>query len=249
MDKLTPRAIIFDLGSTLIEYEAVPWDELGIVSVEHGRKYLKRRGLAVAETTEFLEAFNEIKTSYRKEAAKSFREWDVPMVVTDLFGKYGFEVQEKLIDGFFDAYYEKVAEQLYVYDDTVETMARLKNRYPVIGLVSNTIFPERVHRKELDRFGLAGFLNFAVFSSTMGIRKPHADIFLSAVNQAGCAPSECVYIGDRYLEDIEGPKGLGMSAILKVKKGREYPAEMLVVEGKPKTCIKLLRLINVPSPN
>lgn len=232
MNKLTPRAIIFDLGSTLIEYEAVPWDELGIVSVEHGRRYLKKKGVAVTDQAEFLEAFDEIKAGYRKEAAKSFREWDVPMVARELCAKLGLDVDEKLIDGFFDAYYEKVAEQLYVYDDTVATLSRLKNSYPMIGLVSNTIFPERVHRLELDRFGLAGYLNFGLFSSTIGIRKPHADIFLSAINQAGCAPSECVYIGDRYLEDIEGPKALGMAAILKVKEGREYPEEMPLADRR-----------------
>ena len=43
---------------------------------------------------------------------------------------------------------------------------------------------------------------------------------------AGFAPSECLYVGDRYLEDIQGPESVGMSAILKIKPGREYPAEM-----------------------
>jgi FMN phosphatase YigB (HAD superfamily) len=33
-------------------------------------------------------------------------------------------------------------------------------------------------------------------------------------------------VGDRYVEDIVGPKSTGMEAILKVKTGREYPESM-----------------------
>ena len=43
---------------------------------------------------------------------------------------------------------------------------------------------------------------------------------------AGYAPGECLYVGDRYVEDIQGPTAIGMDAILKVREGREYPEEM-----------------------
>lgn len=232
MGKLRPRAIIFDLGSTLIEYEAVPWEELGIVAVENGRQYLKSKGIEVASAETFLEGFDKIKMAYRREARETCREWSVPQVIGDLFRKLGIDKDEKVVHGFFDAYYEKVAEQLYVYDDTVTTLTRLREAYDTIGLVSNTIFPERVHHLELKRFGIAPLLDFTVFSSTLGVRKPHGDIFHKAVNLAGQAPSDCLYVGDRYLEDIQGPKELGMSAILKIKAGREYPDEMPLADRR-----------------
>lgn len=232
MGKLKPRAIIFDLGSTLIEYEAVPWEELGAVAVENGRKYLISKGVKVASAEQFLEVFDEIKLAYRREAAETCREWTIPQVARDLCRKVGLKQEERLVQGFFDAYYVKVAEQLYVYDDTVTTLVRLRESYSTIGLVSNTIFPERVHHVELKRFGIAPMLDFTVFSSTLGIRKPHGDIFYKAVNLAGQAPSDCLYIGDRYLEDIKGPKELGMSAILKVKEGREYPDKMPLADRR-----------------
>lgn len=75
-------------------------------------------------------------------------------------------------------------------------------------------------------------LDFTVFSSTLGVRKPHSDIFYKAVNLAGQAPSDCLYVGDRYMEDVEGPKELGMSAVLKVKPGREYPDEMPLADRR-----------------
>jgi len=223
MDKLKPRALIFDLGSTLIEYEAVPWDELSGQCVEAGWRYLLTAGLAVPPLDEFNAAYDRLKADYRAEAAETLVEWTVPQLVTNLFKRLGLGIEQKHIDGFFEAYYERVNRELFVYDDTVGTLQLLKKDYPVMGLVSNTIFPEEVHLRELESFGVARFLDFTIFSSTFRLRKPHPDIFIHAANCAGFAPSECLFVGDRYVEDIEGPGGIGMPAILKVKPGREYP--------------------------
>jgi FMN phosphatase YigB (HAD superfamily) len=217
---------LFDLGSTLIEYEVVSWDELGARCAGRAGEFLVKRNVEIGRNGQFEESFNAIRDGYRKRASEQLIEWDVIQVASDLFDKFGVSYDDEFVNEFFDAYYEPVAELLYVYDDAVDTLRRLTAHYPVMGLISNTVFPERVHRSELERFGLAPFLKFAIFSSSFGLRKPHPDIFLKAANQAGCATSECVYIGDRYMEDIQGPVGVGMPAILKVKPDREYPAEM-----------------------
>ena len=226
MEKLKPRAILFDLGSTLIEYEFLSWNELGKKCAKHAQEFLVARKIEAGEDGQFEITFDEIRSGYRKRAAESLIEWDVVQVASDLFDRFGINYDDVFLTEFFDAYYEPVAEILYAYDDAVETLKKLKTKYEVMGLISNTVFPERVHRHELERFGLEPYLDFALFSSTFGLRKPHPDIFLKAANLAGYAPSECVYIGDRYVEDIQGPAGVGMPAILKIKPDREYPEEM-----------------------
>lgn len=174
----------------------------------------------------FQNVFSEIRSGYRRLAADELVEWDVPMVAGKLLEKLSITHDDQLLDRFFDAYYQPVDERLFVYDDTIETLKRLQPSYPVMGLVSNTVFPERSHLMELKRFGIEPYLNFTVFSSTFKLRKPHPDIFYHAANLAGVAPSECLYVGDRYLEDVQGPTGIGMAAVLKVKAEREYPADM-----------------------
>ncbi|MBD3331767.1 HAD-IA family hydrolase [candidate division GN15 bacterium] len=226
MDKLTPKAVIFDLGSTLLEYEAIPWDELGRECAEASRQFLISKKLTVPDQVEFNDAFELAKASYREKASTSWEEWSVPMVAVPLLKKLGLPCDEEFVDLFFDAYYEPVEKHLYVYEDTLETLEAIKRRYAKVGLVSNTVFPERAHRKELARFGIGPYLDFAIFSSTFKWRKPHPDIFYKAANMAGFAPSECVYTGDRYLEDVQGPNSVGMPGILKVKPGREYPVDM-----------------------
>jgi putative hydrolase of the HAD superfamily len=144
----------------------------------------------------------------------------------DLFLNLGISTDNGLAEKFFDAFYAELEKHLSLYDDTIDVLTRIQNRFSKVGLISNTIFPERVHQLELERFGLQQFFDFTIFSSTFGLRKPHPDIFIKAAELAGHRPADCVYIGDRYLEDVQGSTGAGMHAILKVVSDREYPAEM-----------------------
>jgi FMN phosphatase YigB (HAD superfamily) len=226
MKKLKPRALIFDLGSTLIEYESIPWDELSLVCLESGRQFLISKGYDLPSRDAVEQTYESIRATYRREAAETLIEWDVPTVVSRMFDALNIAYDDALVDAFFDAYYEPVDRELFIYGDTLETLALLKPAYPVMGLISNTVFPERAHMRELDRFGIAPYLRFALFSSTFGLRKPHGDIFYQACNLAGYAPSECLYVGDRYVEDVVGPTGIGMHSILKIKAGRDYPEDM-----------------------
>ncbi|MFQ5499265.1 MAG: HAD family hydrolase [Candidatus Zixiibacteriota bacterium] len=226
MTKLSPRAVIFDLGSTLIEYEPIPWSELSVICVQNAHRKLTASGIDLPDEQTFLQAFESIRDKYRAEVALSCIEWTIPQVAEEMFRKMGIDADDALPDRFFSAYYEPVAERLYAYDDAVDVLTRVKERVSKVGLVSNTIFPEETHRGELNRFGLKSFFDFTLFSSTFGRRKPHQEIFYKAANLAGCAPSECVYIGDRYREDIEGPTAVGMSAILKLVDGRDYPEDL-----------------------
>lgn len=225
-EKLTPKAIIFDLGSTLIEYEKVPWAEMSVHSMKEVARFLRKKKIELLDDEEFVALFESVKADYRKLAADEFIEWTVPQAAEKLLKKLSVEADEKLVDGMFEAYYKPVEKNLSVYDDTAQTLELIKNKSLTIGLVSNTIFPESAHLKELKRFKLDKYFDFTLFSSTFGLRKPHSDIFYKAANLAGYAPSECVYVGDRYLEDITGPESVSMPAILKKLDKREYPSDM-----------------------
>jgi HAD superfamily hydrolase (TIGR01549 family) len=245
MDKLKPRAIIFDLGSTLIEYETIPWDDLGNECLESGRRFLLENGHELPSREVFEKTYNDIRDAYRRQGTETLIEWDVPAAAGMLFEALDIAHDEALLNAFFDAYYQPVERELFVYDDTLQLLNTLKPAYPVMGLISNTIFPERAHLTELQRFGIAPFLKFMVFSSTFGLRKPHPDIFYSACNLAGFAPSECLYVGDRYFEDILGPTQIGMHAILKIKPGREYPADMPEALRKIDNLLELLQHVEI----
>ncbi len=223
MDKLTPKAVIFDLGCTLIEYETITWEEMGKHCAANVRKFVAESGHELPAEDEFYRMFEEVKNEYRKLADEKLIEWTIPQAAQRLLRKLNVNENGDFIERLFDAYYKPVGDQLYVYDDTLNVLERIREKYERIGLISNTIFPEEAHMGEIKRFGIKPYLDFTIFSSTFGYRKPHPDIFIQAANLAGFAPAECVYIGDRYREDVQGPSSIGMSAILKKLPTRVYP--------------------------
>lgn len=226
MNKLNPKAVIFDLGSTLIEYESLEWTELMIQCVSNVHRYLTKQNYDIPAKGEFIQIFGKIKDKFRKTALDTLIEWTIPQATEKLLKELNIESTNGLIDKIFDAYYKPIDKRLYIYDDTLEMLEKIKRKGCIIGLISNTIFPEKTHLSELKKFEIEGYLDFTVFSSTFGFRKPHNDIYYKAANLAGYAPSECVYIGDRYLEDYKGPTRIGMPAILKILPQREYPDDM-----------------------
>ena len=239
MKKLTPKAVIFDLGSTLIEYPSTTWEEISAEAVTNARDALVADGLELPPREQFYAAYFDIRQEYRDTAAQTLVEWTVPQVTQRLLEQVGVKPDSVLVERFFDAYYEKVRPHIYPSDGVADTLRSVRARIGRIGLVSNTVFPERAHLGELERFGLLPYFDFTVFSSTFGMRKPHPDIFYHAANLAGYAPAECVYIGDRYEEDVCGPSRIGMPAILRWHSQRDYPAEMPLAERRIQSLAEL----------
>lgn len=240
MEKLKVRAVIFDLGCTLIEYEALGWDELAKEAIRNGHQLLSKRGVAVPDYETFYETYASVRDQFRQQAIDTLQEWSIPKAVRMVFERLSVTYDNDLVDKFFDAYYKPVAESLFLYDDVPDGLEFVRDNFEVVGLISNTIFPEKTHRLELMRFGIDQHFDFEIFSSSFGLRKPHKDIFYQAVNYAGYSPKECVYIGDRYPEDVLGPTSIGMHSILRHKDGREYP------EKRPEAFAEIQTLAELP---
>ena len=66
----------------------------------------------------------------------------------------------------------------------------------------------------LEGLGLARHLDFVIDSSQVGVEKPDPRIFRIALERAGVAATEAVYVGDLYSIDVVGARAAGLSAIL-----------------------------------
>jgi len=218
--------VIFDLGSTLLEYENIPWATLNIDCLKEGYAYLEREGYDLPSVEEFLKGYIEVREKFRLQAEKTLKEWVVTDAFAELLDRFGLNTRENLARDVFHAYYQPVKAQLSVYADSAFVLESIKKSGRTIGLVSNTIFPEAYHRSELEKYGLLKYLDFAVFSSSFGYRKPHRTIYERAVVLAEIPPPRLLFVGDRYLEDCRGPRENGLNAVLKYWAGRDYPDPM-----------------------
>ena len=96
-----------------------------------------------------------------------------------------------------------------LYDDALPVLDELRRHGLRIGLISNG-------QRELDEFAAHHDLvvDAIVGSKAHGRVKPHASIFMAALEALGVAPNEVAMVGDSYEDDIEGARALGIRAIL-----------------------------------
>ena len=110
----------------------------------------------------------------------------------------------------------------------LETLRTLKERNYPIGLISMCApdTPPLCRASEL-----APFVDVEMFSSEVGLRKPHPEIYLRACDRLGVAPSDCLYCGDGAYGELTGAAMVGMSPYL-IADPAVDPDEMLRPEGE-----------------
>jgi putative hydrolase of the HAD superfamily len=109
-----------------------------------------------------------------------------------------------------------------VYDDTLPTLAMLRDAGVRTAIVSNAPWgsPPEVWRRELRRLGLSEAADVVVLCGDVGWRKPAPQIFHHAASELGCQPEECMFVGDDLGWDVEGSAAVGMRPMLIDRDGR-----------------------------
>jgi putative hydrolase of the HAD superfamily len=108
-------------------------------------------------------------------------------------------------------------ENFSLYEDALPVLAELRRHDLRIGLISNG-------QRDLDEFvdHHALEVDAVVGSKAHGRVKPHASIFVAALQALDVGPEETAMVGDSYEDDIEGARALGIRAIL-LDRDEQYP--------------------------
>lgn len=100
------------------------------------------------------------------------------------------------------------------------TLAELKRRGFILGVITNTIYPPEWKLEWLSQAGVAGVLDVVACSTAVGAQKPDPAIFLQAVAQIGLSPPECAFVGhDR--REIDAARRMGMVTVAVGEDARE----------------------------
>jgi HAD superfamily hydrolase (TIGR01549 family) len=214
------------LGSTLIEFEAQPWEETVLVGHRRAYDHLVNRDHQLPDFETFNARLQEIITERRAVAMETLREWRSVDAFEKLLTEYGLDnVHEQSVRG-WELFYELVRERFVLCEGANEVLRELKRRGYRTGLMSNTTFRGYYHEVDLEHLGLQQYLDFRIYSSEFGYRKPHPAIYEEGLRRIGLPGAETMFVGDRYIEDVEGPQKHGMSPVLKYREGRKYPDPM-----------------------
>lgn len=220
------KGIIFDLGSTLIEFEFMAWDEMMRTGQRFAYDHLDNPTVDLPDFETFSARLEKIKSEYRKQAAETLVEWSLDTALEKIFSELGLDNVRARSKKASNDLYDALRAGFTPCEGARELLQKLKQGGYRIGLISNTIFPARVHEVDLDKFGLKPYIDFRIYSSEYGYRKPYPGIYSEGLRLIDLPPERVLFVGDRYVEDVEGPRRAGMSAVLKYHAGRTYPDPM-----------------------
>jgi putative hydrolase of the HAD superfamily len=202
------RAVLFDWGDTLMEFAYEP--ALVEAGQRAGLEALGRDGLPEADaiTARFRERYEPMFWQ-----PGTLEEIEYPGLVRELLGHFGIELSDEELGRFLEAEHAAWEPARILGSTTHALLESLRSRHLRLGLVSNAFDPGWLLHRDLEQMGIAERIDFAVFSSEVGKRKPHPAIFERALEALEVAPAEAMFVGDRLYEDVRGAGELGMTTV------------------------------------
>lgn len=125
-----------------------------------------------------------------------------------------------------------LVDGVHLYEDSVPVMRALRERGTRVAVVSNC---SHSTRPIVDRLGLEDEADAVVLSFEVGVAKPDAGIYLTALERLRVAPDEAVFVDDQAAY-CDGATTVGMSAYLIQREdampdeGRSEPGSRRVID-------------------
>ncbi|MBD3382660.1 MAG: HAD-IA family hydrolase [candidate division Zixibacteria bacterium] len=216
------KAALFDLGSTLIEYENISWNDVYKLSIMEGFKLLEGHNFLFSEKSKLMEGFVSVVNEMIAHSMEIQKEPDLRRFFIDFFKKHEHDLSDEIYDDFLEHYYQPIRDHLSLIPGAIDVLHFFKSKGCKLGLISNTVFPQRYHYEDMQNFGVLEFFDEIVFSSEFEYRKPHPAIFEHVLRKLDISADQAFFVGDRVDVDVAGAKNAGITAILKLKSDRVY---------------------------
>jgi putative hydrolase of the HAD superfamily len=201
------EAVLFDWGDTLMDFQ---FDEELM-----DRAF--RAGLAALDQPDL--PADEIRAHFRERFEPLFwipgtlEEIEYPGMIRDALAHFGIELSDDELNRFLEAEHAAWQPARVLGSTTHALLDSLREDGLKLGLVSNAFDPGWLLRRDLEQMGIAERIDVAVFSSEVGKRKPHPEIFETALAALEVAPERALFVGDRLYEDVRGAGELGMTTV------------------------------------
>jgi HAD superfamily hydrolase (TIGR01549 family) len=209
------RAILFDLGETLVRFE--PLDRQRLFEQAARRTYrfwARRQDRMPGYRRYYLHQWFAMHWG-RAKLLLGGREPSAEHYLRRACRKLWLNGDEQVFRQVLWQWYQPLADVARLEPDALAVLRDLQGRGYRLGLVSNTFIPGFVHDQHLERLGLLELLPHRTYSSEVGYRKPHRRIFELATQRMNVAPTEAMFVGDRWREDVRGARGAGLVPVWK----------------------------------
>ena len=226
MAPLPPKAVLFDIGSTLWSSPAEDQDGLHYC-YDAGRAALVAALADVPHRDVLIETvegyFAEWEERWKADAT-IVEQRPTTAFVAEALLRIGVMAPEDALQKFTDALLETsvhTARAEAHEPGMKEALAELRRLGVRLGCVSNAFMGAATLQRIMVEKGLGEHLELIISSCELGYRKPHQAIYDAALIEMGVRPEETVFVGDRLDADVAGPAALGMRTVLTLQYRQE----------------------------
>ena len=135
-----------------------------------------------------------------------------PDGLVNYFNQKGIPMTKDILDGWLI----KNQNMTMVYEGVRKLLVALKSHNKQISVVSDWF--KKCQYKRLEKAGLLSYIDTFVFGDTA--LKPNKEAYEKAILYT--PKEQCLFIGDNYQKDIEGPKAFGLDAVQITDENRHY---------------------------
>ncbi len=211
------QAVLFDYGDTLITHSrtaAEPYLLQAYAAInarlqESVPEELPAGGQLMEQIS--VQVDRALAASYQ---SGGLREVDIAAIYAASFAQMGLRLPADLLDWVMEAEERAWFDAVEPGPATRSTLQRLQAAGLRLAIVSNAAYLPRLMRLQVEHLGLLPLLAATTWSSEVGWRKPEPAIYREALRKVGTPAEATLFVGDRVREDIEGPRALGMRAVL-----------------------------------
>ena len=204
-------AVLFDYGGTLVTFD-YPTDDL----LEVLRLFRPRIADALGRTAPTADVMlkDVLLPMEDQVASTSEDEVDYMRVFRAAWQQAGLDLPNHLLYEILDAEQMCWDRAVRVDPDALQVLSCLGARGFKRALCSNAPFPPAMMQRQVDANGVGELVDAVVFSSQVGRRKPAPEIYRATLSAIGVAAERALFVGDRIREDYQGPRAIGMSAVI-----------------------------------
>lgn len=130
--------------------------------------------------------------------------------LAETFQKLNFSIGDSQINEIAVAYIDHLSSFTHLFEGGLEVLNKLSPHYN-LHVITNGF--EKVQHYKIKNSGLAPFFDSIFTAEGVGVKKPHPEIFKTALKQTHTNPEQALMIGDSLEADILGALNQGMHAI------------------------------------
>ena len=209
------RAVIFDLGGTLMEWregltiEGV-WSRVAPRAIQLLPPAEAAKVTPLALVTAVRRAYLDLEDA---AAVSDPRPMPGHLCVQQGLAGLGVEVADDVAAALLVALYVSERETTHLLPHAVETLDALHQRGLRLGIISNRMHGGTLLLDDMAYFGISHYFDSMVTSCEVGQMKPHPRLFTQSLSELGVEAAEAVMVGDDLRADIGGALAAGMHAV------------------------------------